>query len=207
MNDKFNPKVYKGKARVYTAIPKAPRISRMWIWDEDAKEYKSPLQGKIYYAARYETDLSGNKKRHYAFFDTLDECREWQSAKSVRQIVAVKSEPRSGPSFRDVMEEWRRRRFPLIAYSTQLQYDKVARLHFGRLMDLTVHEITPKRIDSWLDELKEATKVSTKRLTRISFSHELSLLSTILKYYSDYHDDSAFQFPIKQRHRDAIRLG
>jgi integrase len=105
-----------------------------------------------------------------------------------------------------MMEEWKRRRFAHIAYSTQVQYDKVLRLHFETLLPLTIYEITPKRIDAWLDELKANTILSTKRLTRISYGHELSLLSTILKYYQDYYDDSVFQFPIKQRHRDAIRL-
>jgi integrase len=70
-----------------------------------------------------------------------------------------------------------------------------------------MHEITPRRIDAWLDELKERTKFSTKKLTRVSFGHELSILSTIVKYYRDYHDDDEYQFPIKQRHRDSIRLG
>jgi integrase len=34
----------------------------------------------------------------------------------------------------------------------------------------------------------------------------LKLLSTILNYYDNYHDDPKFQFPIKQRHRLGIRL-
>ena len=212
MTQKFNPKVYSGKTRVFTAIPQAPRISRMWYWDENAKEYKAPSNGIIYYAARYEADSNGNKKRHYGSFATLEECRDWQKATAegpIKVAAPEAIEPEQQPRllFRELMAEWKRRRFPLIAYSTQVQYDKVLRLHFGSLLDLTVHEITPKRIDAWLDELKEGTKASTKRMTRISFGHELSLLSTILKYYHDYHDDSEYQFPVKQRHRDAIRLG
>src|SRR4051812_4771252 len=86
MNDKFNPKVHKGRARVFTAIPQAPRISRMWNWDEDAKEYKTPSNGITYCAARYETDSKGNKKRHYGSFATLEECREWQKATAETSI-------------------------------------------------------------------------------------------------------------------------
>ena len=204
MIQKFNPKVYAGKKRVFISIPTAPRVSRIWYWDESAKEYKVPSNGVSYYAARYGTDSSGNKKRQYGSFAGLEECRQWQEAVVAEVPVAISTPEAVGPAiqprllFRDVMEEWRRRRFPLIAYSTQVQYDKVLRLHFGSLLDLTIHEITPKRIDSWLDELKESTKSSTKRLTRISFGHELSILSTILKYYRDYNDDEAFQFPIKQ---------
>ena len=31
MTDKFNPKVYQGKKRIYVAVPRAPRVSRLWI--------------------------------------------------------------------------------------------------------------------------------------------------------------------------------
>lgn len=209
MTTKFNPKVYQGKARVYSAVPKAPRVSRLWIWDAVSEEYKAPESGNIYYAARYETDAEGNKRRRYESFATLEEARHWQSGDALAMPVAApqpKVVERTGPLFRDIMDEWKRRRFPHIAYSTQVQYDKVLRLHFGALLNLTVHEITPQRIDIWMDELKEKAKVSTKRLTRISFGHELSLLSTILKYYRDYYDDTAFQFPVKQRHKDTVRL-
>jgi hypothetical protein len=77
MTHKFNVKVYQGKVRVYTAVPKAPRISRLWIWDEAAKEYKVPEQGNVYYAARYENDAQGNKKRKYESFATLEVARNW----------------------------------------------------------------------------------------------------------------------------------
>src|SRR5262245_60141507 len=33
MTNKFNSKVHQGKARVFSAVPKAPRVSRLWIWD------------------------------------------------------------------------------------------------------------------------------------------------------------------------------
>jgi len=148
----------------------------------------------------------GIRKRKYESFSVLEEAREWQSGQPENPQLQSPKPASSGPLFREILEEWKRRRFAHIAYSTQVQYDKVLRLHFGSLLDLAVYEITPKRIDSWLDELKETARFSTKRLTRISFGHELSLLSTILKYYRDYHDDTSFQFPVKQRHREGIKL-
>lgn len=210
MTNKFNSKLYMGKARIYTAVPKAPRISRLWVWDEEASEYRVP-SGNTYYAAKYETDPSGNRKRVYESFDTLEGARMWQTGGSSAVTlapIAVTPTPQTdqGPLFRDILEEWRRRRFPLIAYSTQVQYDKMLRLHFGSLLDLPIRAVTPQCVDYWLDELKESARFSKNRLTRMSFTHELSLLSTILSYYRNYYDDIMFQFPIKQRHREAIRL-
>jgi hypothetical protein len=49
---KFNPKVYGGKPRLYAAVPRAPRISRLWVWDKGSKEYRTPPQGKCYMAKR-----------------------------------------------------------------------------------------------------------------------------------------------------------
>jgi hypothetical protein len=51
MTPTFNTKIYQQKERVYSAVPKAPRISRLWIWDEAAREYKNSASGNIYYAA------------------------------------------------------------------------------------------------------------------------------------------------------------
>jgi hypothetical protein len=35
---------------------------------------------------------------------------------------------------------------------------------------------------------------------RLSFRHELEVLSAVLRYYEDYHSDRNFYFPIKRRH-------
>jgi len=70
-------------------------------------------------------------------------------------------------------------------------------------MGLSIHEITPQRLDLWLDELKTPGKWTLKRKM---FKNELKLLSTVLNYYGSYHDDPDFHFPIKKRHRLGIEL-
>jgi integrase len=178
----------------------------LWVWDEEAKEYRTPPQGKTYYAARYETDLAGRRKRVYESFETLDEARAWQNGERRDDELLSSRKVTSGPFFHEIVEEWRRRQYPHIAYSTQLLYDKIVRLYFGNLLPCRIQEITPKRVDAWLDELKAAALKKEKQATRRSFDHELELLSTVLNYYVSYHDDVDFHFPIKRRHREAITL-
>ena len=94
-----------------------------------------------------------------------------------------------------------------LALGTRLQYDKLIRLYLGSLLDCTIHEMTPQRVDLWLDYLKNPEGPAMKRVSRHSFEHELTLLTTILRYYQEYHDeDTVFRFPIKDRHREMVQL-
>jgi len=88
----------------------------------------------------------------------------------------------------------------------QRRYENLLRLYFGSLYQFSIHEITPQRIDLWFDQLKNPKSWTMQSKKRTTFKNELKLLSTILTYFSDYHDDPEFQFPIKPRHRLAVRL-
>lgn len=199
---KFNPRNYVGKDRIYVAIPNAPRISRLWMWDSDEKQYCTPTQGKGYMVGRYESDAEGNRKRRYQFFSSIEDGRQWQEGKEIKEATETSSVA-SGPLFKDVIAEWKRRCFSRIAESTRISYENIIRLYFGSLIGLSIHEITPQRLDLWLDELKTPGKWTLKRKM---FKNELKLLSTVLNYYGSYHDDPDFHFPIKKRHRLGIEL-
>jgi len=216
----MNLKQYLGKKRVYTKVPIAPRVSRLWVWDEKAGEYRAPVDGKQYYGYRYENDFSGATKRVYQSFDSLDSTRKWQAGTTAvaiensdngdvsdaEGVVQSSEEVSNNPLFGQIVEEWKKRRFPHLAPGTQLLYQKILRLHFQSLMNLRIRDLDPRHIDLWVDELKAGSLVSKNKATRKNFRHELELLSTILRYYQNYHDDSAFQFPLKKRHREASRL-
>ena len=58
----FNPKNYQGKPRIYVAIPNETRISRLWVWDEKANEYRMPPLGKCFLTNRYNETPEGGKK-------------------------------------------------------------------------------------------------------------------------------------------------
>lgn len=210
MTKKFNPNVYGGKDRIYTSIHKAPRISRLWVWDEIAQEYISPSHIKCYMAKRYDVGMNGKRRRVVQFFDNLEEARKWQVGRAAHKksdgvlAIAVSCDDDS-PFFGEMIVEWKRRRYPQLALGTRNQYDKIIQLYFGSLLPLRLRQITSQRVDEWLDELKSPKSRAMKRVTRRSFDHELTLLTTVLRYYFEYHEPE-FQFPIKRRHREAIQL-
>jgi integrase len=212
--------MYIGKDRMYRPVPGAPRISKLYVWDEKKKEYFVSESSKPYMARRYEPSLNGMRSRRTQFFDCLDEARMWQAGTenlhndveqdrdqgegqtSVRGQTVV-----SGPRFHEVMEQWKKKKFPSLAASTQISYDKIVRLYFDELLCLSLYEITPERIDKWLESLKSPIGKSMKSARRISFKHEVGVLSGILRYYEDYHPDSNFRFPIKRRHWHDAKTG
>jgi integrase len=208
MKMKFNPKQYQGKARVYPQVAGAPGIRRLWIWNEKRQEYLSPQRGKPFEARRYEVTGDGKRSRTKQAFETLQAARSWQSFSSKEAVTStlVDVEKTTGPSFGDIVNEFRRTKYPQLAESTRVAYDKLIKLYLESLLSLPIREVTPKRIDRWLAELKRPDGKAMQSSRRFSFDHELSLLSTILKYYVSYHDDASFQFPVKQRHQEVCGL-
>jgi hypothetical protein len=107
---KFNPKVFSGKARMYRPVLGAPRISKLYIWNTDRKEYLVPETGKPYMARRYEVSLKGGSSRTTQFFSTLDEARKWQMASSDSEKATATSATleKSGPKLSDVVLTWKK---------------------------------------------------------------------------------------------------
>src|SRR5258708_20528743 len=118
---KFNPKEYAGKDRIYVAIPNARRVSCLWVWDAEEGEYRAPSQGKCYMVGRYESEAEGKRRRKYQFFSSIDDGRQWQEEKEAQVVEPIPTtSAQSGPLFRLVIAEWRRRSFPRIAESTRI---------------------------------------------------------------------------------------
>lgn len=203
MISKFNTKQFQGKGRLYRLVPGAVRIQRLWVWDQEAVEYRNPPRGKCYLARRYEVVL-GKRKRVTGYFETLEEARNWQAG---AESESVKPFSRSvGPILQNVIDEWKERHFPGLAEGTRLQYEKLIRLHFWDLLNLPINDLTPHVVDGWLVRLKADALASERKTTRKSFEHELTLLTVILKYYGEYRDDPNFRHPVKARHRKAAQL-
>jgi hypothetical protein len=182
MKEKINLKIYQGKERLFIAVPQSPRISRLWIWDEKHKEYRVPENQKSYQARKWEVNSRGERKRTYRSFFTLEEARNWQQGVPKKEEAIKKG----GPLFREVISLWKKRTFPSIEASTQISYERLLRLYFGKLMDLSLYELTPEAVDHWLDDLKDERSWTMQSKKRTTFKNELKLLSTILNYVNDY---------------------
>lgn len=215
---KFNPKVYKGKDRLYSPVQGTVGIQRLWFWNDEEKEYRAPERGKIYEARRYDATFFGGKKRVTKYFETLDEARAWQAhletietltsvAKNVVASATPETEKKdSGPTFKTIVDEWKSRMYPTYGKGTCIDYDKIIRLNFDPLMPIAIRSITPKAVDEWIDWLRASITRSDQARRRQFFTHELRLLTGILNYYREYYDDRDFFFPVKKRHRSAVKL-
>lgn len=196
---KFNPKHYQGKARLHRAIPGYPRISRLLAWNAEKGLYEPPARGKSYFARKKDYDLAGRPTRSRSYFVNLEEAVRWLNRNTV--VVAG-----TAMSFADVVHEWREKKLPLKAETTKIHYEKMLRLYFQSLMAVPMVSFNASIVDQWLKRLKEPTSITMKSKRRISFDHELSLLSGILHFYRDYLDEQ-FIIPIFTRHHEDAETG
>ena len=227
MARKFSTKTFQGKNRVYHPAPGASGILRLWVWDEGAKEYRTPSEGKVYDARRYELDPSGRKTRVKRYFSTLEEARTWQSHLEVKESAApakpeppveppvplvVKPEPALvpvdiGPTFGEVYEAFRRKKISVLSKGTQINYGRYIRIYFQDVLPRPIRDVTSQFIDGWIDALRESMGTFHQSSHRANFDHELSVMRSVLRFYADYYEDPAFRFPLKARHAEDVQVG
>ncbi len=219
MKSKFDPKTYQNKERVYRPIPGANNILRLWVWSKEKQEYRTPERGNVFDARRYEYNEKGGRRRVKRTFETLEEARAWQSFAGASRPMAPEYKPEpmcveapsvgdvsdgkpKAPTFAEVVANFRENAYPSRARGTQIEYDKMLRLHFALFMPMSVTAITPKVVDEWLRVLKKRVGLTPQSTKRVSFEKELDLLALIFRYFDKYNDDVDLRFPIKTRHRE-----
>jgi len=226
VTQKFNSKTYQGKKRIYRPVAGATLISRVLVWDEKRSDYREPPRGTNYLARRVEI-VDGERKLVAQSFDSLESAKNWQmrivddgtnepavGSQTVlkTQLISTRKSLRNasleggGPLFCEVVEQWKRRTFCRLSKGTQVNYEKYLRLHFAEVMKRPIESITPAFVDRWIDERKRLVDCYGRGWQRKSFEHELTLLSTILRYYIEYNDDTKYVHPIKRRHREAAKV-
>lgn len=112
----------------------------------------------------------------------------------------------AGRTLGEIVDEWKARRYPAISVGSQVRYDNLLRLHLKPLLKLPMRAITPEVIDRWLAHMVQNPDQYGKGAIRSTFKHELALLTTLLNYYREYHDDPRFVMPTKKRHRKDARI-
>jgi site-specific recombinase XerC len=198
MSKKFNPKEYRGRDRVYTRV--GVNLTRLWVWT--GLEYAPPDRGNVFYARK-----KRRGKYEYQSFENIPEARTWLNGEQEPEAKATEEHlTESGETFGDVVAEFKKRKYPLLALGTRDQYEKLLGLYFAPLLSVSMADFKPLVVDEWIDWLKSDTAGFLANPNRKAFKHELQLLTTILSYYREYRDDSDFANPIKRRHRQAINL-
>lgn len=200
MATKFNPKQFTGRKRIYRPVPGCINIERLWVWNHERGQYDAPERGKLYETRRYEPTTEGGRRRMTRYFETLDEARVWQSGATQSIPTEAGTSKIGGPTFGEVYAEFVRRRVSFLSTGTQENYARYVRLYFENVLNVPIRSITPHFIDAWIDSLRSSLKTSPRRKLRTGFSHELSVMRCVLRYYSEYYDDPDFRFPMKERH-------
>lgn len=192
---KFNPKLFTGKRRIERAVRSNPGIYKIWIWNDNIKEYTPPVRGNAYVAARKRIDVSGPKEERKTFV-SLDLARQWRISTSVaHENTPQPNQVSFGPSFKEVLEKYRRVYMPTLARSTQETYMQLIDRHFDFFFSYNMHEITPALLDQWILHMKS----KPMKNIRLAFKEEFKVLSGVLKFYQDY--DDKFILPMKPRHK------
>lgn len=201
---KFNPKEYKNKKRVYQSLGRQyPRISKLWIWNEEKREYEPPQIGRPYLARKYLSGMGEKRKRISQFFASVSEAQKWQVESTIGVYEDSSRATASRISFNEFLKKWWVYKKSDVRDSTVHQYQKLLRC-FGPLMDVSVEAITPAVVDDWIAYLKNPSSGFLDRSTRMNFRPELRLLSTILNDYIELNDFTTYISPIKKRHKTAI---
>jgi integrase len=217
--NKPNLKTFNGKTRIYMQQGIVHGLSKLLVWNPKAGEYQMPITGKPWVARKTERYSFGVMERMQKTFETFEAARNWLQQNSqplVVQQVGTISKGFSGSetfatcspgrTFENLVEEFKRRRYPKLSRGTKAHYDQLLRLHFVPLMNISIKSMTPKVVDEWIDYLIENAGRFHQAVHRKSFSKELTLLGVILHYYDEHEDDAEFRFPIKARHRKAVEL-
>jgi len=159
---------------------------------------------------RWRDETGQQRARNFPFrqeakaFD--DEVRAAKLGLAPPPLGAVAKRPM--PTFGEVVDAWKARRYPALAAGTLDSYDKLLRLHFDPLLALSMSDLTPKALDGWIAWLVAGRDRFGKGRLRVSFRAELALLRAILNDFGEHRDedDAPWVSPLKQRHKKAIRL-
>lgn len=207
MTQKFNPKQYQGKKRVYVKVPLSPNISRLYIWNEETREYAAPSRGKPYIASRRKP----GEDREKEFFFSVEKARSWQKfMETPEDPLDPKKVSYKTPLLSEVIELWRKRSLHNKAPGTKLQYDRLLGFHFTNLMSRHIEEITAKAVHKWLDDLMDKHGSRMQNPNRKGFEHELTLLKTLLNFYKRYQYEfeaesaPAYVVPINKGHDERV---
>jgi len=198
MTQRFNPKQYLGKFRIFKKVSGEKDLQRIWCWNDHKKSYQPPPNGHPFVARRYETTPSGGRTRVKKTFASLEEARQWQRKLGPENPVY---HPKQGPTFGEIYEAFWKKKISKLTSGTQANHARYIRLHFDKVMPIPIKSITPAFVDALLERWRHSMETHQSQ-QRLNFNHELSVLRSVLKFYEEYFEDPEFKNPLKQRHNE-----
>jgi integrase len=189
--DKFNPSDYRGRNQI-TLKTTYQGIRSVYRWCDDQKKYILPKTGNKYVAL---VKQNGRQKEKY--FERLEDAKRWRvSGEGLKQSI-----PKF--LFEEVLAQYFAHIKSGVAPSTWKTYWNSTG-HLGYFLKMPVAGITSQTIDQWLIQVKAPKYLERQHKTRFTYAKELKVLKQILKFYSEYKDET-FGVPVKARHnRDAV---
>jgi len=137
----------------------------------------------------------------YKCFDNRAKAHSWHDQQKEKLKVNPNSLKRQNNerTFSEVLELYKKEKFPLLAYSTQQsvggRYVYLVESPFAKVR---MSDLNAEHIDIWLEWLKTHPKVDHNK--RKNFVQELKILGHVLHWYHHFVDPS-FVVPIVRRHR------
>jgi integrase len=126
----------------------------------------------------------------------MREAQKWRESPALFQTTACAETM----TFEVLVDLFLERKKSKVRPSTIEAYRNCIR-HLGFFNQLPVRQINATAIDGWLNVIKGERYLAGCRDNRITYEHELGLLSQILGHYAEYIDDE-YQVPVKKRHHD-----
>lgn len=182
---------YKGKSQI-TLKTSYVGIRSIYRWSEAEKKYVAPTAGNKYVAM-----VKQHGRQREKHFESLNEAKRWRLSGDGLKNQAPKM------LFEEVQAKFFERIITTVTPSTWKTYWNSTQ-HLCVFQKMKVSSITSQVIDQWLLSIKSPAYLESQHKTRFTYVKELKVLKLILRYYSEYEDES-FIFPVKQRHtRDAV---
>jgi integrase len=202
MTNKKKLKVHQGKERIYSAIPSAPNISRILVWNSEKQEYLPPTRGKTFFARKYEYK-AGKKVRETSYFDSLEAARAWQQGIHINVEEFGAKIVGKSILLHEVIERWRSEEWPHLKENTRIQYEKCLKF-YDSILGIPIEDIKPFVLDNLISEWRKDLK--KYKSVRTSFTRELYTLTYIFNWYQANYDEASLAMPFKDRHFKRVKI-
>jgi len=187
----FNPQVYLNRKIVMIKIPNSTGICTIWDWNNKKSKYQKREQGFKYYSYK-----KINNKQIAKNFKSLDEAKKWRE--SVNLVIKQNDTKVCFKEIKERFFEHIKQKVKVSTYDTYLSSSKYLKF----FDEIPLADLSSSLIDNWLLDLKTSSVLEIQHKTRLSYRHEVALLSGILKYYGEYIAIEAYVTPMKKRHYD-----